>query len=302
MRRPRLLRPSMIMLPNGFTLANLFFGVFAIVSSSRGEFDRAVWWILVGGVADALDGRVARATGTGSRFGEELDSLVDAISFGLAPALLMYFAVLTKEGFDWIFVFLFAACAAMRLARFNVEQAGRAKTYFRGLPSPTAGVTLATYYWFSQTPLYTQTAIGDLNWHAMVRFMMAGLGFLMISNVPYRAWPTFSTRTLRGVVGLVVFVALGLGLFLLPKQFFFPVGMTYVIWGVLAAVVKGLLDRPGPFDGADAVLGPAADYDDEIAADAEYGRGEHRRRRRRRRGGRGGPGPAERAPMEDTTK
>ena len=300
MRRPRLPRPSMVMLPNGFTLANLFFGVYAIVASARGDFERAVWYILVGGVADAMDGRVARATGTGSRFGEELDSLVDVISFGLAPAFLMYFAVLTKEGLDWIFVFLFAACAAMRLARFNVEQAGRAKTYFRGLPSPSAGVVLATYYWFSQTPLYTETAIGNLPWHTMVRFMMVGLGFLMISNVPYPAWPTFSTKTLRGMVGLIVFIGLGVGLFLLPKQFFFPVGMTYVISGVLAAVVKGLLDRPGPFDGIDPTLGAASDYDDDIAADAEHERDGHRRHRRRRRGPRGSPIHIDRSGLEDT--
>ena len=114
----------------------------------------------LGGVADALDGRVARATGTGSRFGEELDSLVDAISFGLAPAMIMYFAVLnTRTAGTGCFVFIFTSCAVMRLARFNVEQAGRKKTHFHGLPSPAAGMTLATYYWFSQTPLYNQTVI-----------------------------------------------------------------------------------------------------------------------------------------------
>lgn len=302
MRPPRLPRPSMVMLPNGFTLLNLFFGVFAIVAASRGDHAKAVWYILIGGMADAMDGRVARATGTGSRFGEELDSLVDAISFGLAPALIMYFAVLKTEGWDWIFVFLFAACAVMRLARFNVEQAGRAKRYFRGLPSPAAGGVLATYYWFSQTPLYQETAIGDLPWHTMVRFMMAGLGFLMISNVPYAAWPTFSTKTLRGVIGLVLFVGLAVGLFLLPKEFFFPVGMTYVISGVLAAVVKGLLDRQGPFDDLGDQHDAGADYDDEIAADAELPHDDHRRRRRRRRGGRGHPPPAARATHEDPSQ
>ncbi|HLA14456.1 MAG TPA: CDP-diacylglycerol--serine O-phosphatidyltransferase, partial [Gemmatimonadaceae bacterium] len=135
----------MVILPNGFTLANLFFGVFAIVAASRGEFDTAGLYVVFGGICDALDGRVARATGTGSRFGSELDSLVDAITFGLAPAMIMYFAVLNRTGWDWIFSFLFAACAVIRLARFNVEQAGRAKKYFHGLPSPAAGMTLATY-------------------------------------------------------------------------------------------------------------------------------------------------------------
>src|ERR1700687_1640928 len=159
--RPR--NRGVIILPNGFTLASLFFGMFAIVAASRGEFDTAGLYVVFGGVCDALDGRVARATGTGSRFGSEWASLVDAITFGLAPAMIMYFAVLNGNGWDWIFAFLFTACAVIRLARFNVEQAGRAKRYFHGLPSPAAGMTLATYYWFSQTPLYNQTALCDLN-------------------------------------------------------------------------------------------------------------------------------------------
>src|SRR5205809_4075142 len=106
--RPK--RRGVIILPNGFTLASLFFGVFAIVAATRSEFDTAGLYVVFGGVCDALDGRVARATGTGSRFGSELDSLVDAITFGLAPAMIMYFAVLNRNGWDWIFAFIFTAC------------------------------------------------------------------------------------------------------------------------------------------------------------------------------------------------
>ena len=132
--RGRPVRRAVVVLPNGFTLANLFFGIYAIVAASRGDFGRAGVYVVLGGVCDALDGRVARITGSGSRFGEELDSLVDAISFGLAPAMIVYFAVLNQQGWDWIFCFLFTMCAVIRLARFNVEQAGRAKTHFHGLP------------------------------------------------------------------------------------------------------------------------------------------------------------------------
>jgi CDP-diacylglycerol--serine O-phosphatidyltransferase len=245
-RRPRLPRPTLVMLPNGFTLANLFCGIYAIILATKGEHSLAVRFILVGAMCDAMDGRVARATGTGSPFGAELDSLVDAISFGLAPALMMYFAVLHKDNWDWIYVFLFSACAVMRLARFNVEQAGRAKKYFRGLPSPAAGGVLATYYWFSQTPLYNDTILADLPWYTLLRWLMATLAFLMISNVPYPAWPTFSLRTVRGAIGLAIFVALGFGLIFLPKEFFFPVGISYVLFGVVAAVLRGLTERqPG---------------------------------------------------------
>jgi CDP-diacylglycerol--serine O-phosphatidyltransferase len=281
MRRPRLPRPSMVMLPNGFTLMNLFFGVFAIVTASRGDYERAVWYIIAGAICDAIDGRVARATGTGSRFGEELDSLVDAISFGFAPAILIYFAVLRKDGLDWVFVFLFSACAVMRLARFNVEQAGRKKTHYRGLPSPVAGGILATYFWFSQTPLYNETVISDLPWHTMVRFLMAGLSFLMISNVPYPTVPTFSIRTLRGVLGLIVFIGLIFGMIFLPKDFFFPVGMLYVTFGVVSSFLKGLLDRQQADDGIDAVdrENLFGEQDDDAALDDDEEPRPHRRRR-----------------------
>ena len=295
MQRPRLPRPSMVMLPSGVTLLNLFFGIFAIVAAARGDFGRAVLYVLIGAIADAIDGRVARATRTGTRFGEELDSLVDAISFGLAPAMIMYFAVLHKDGWDWLFVFGFTACAVIRLARFNVEQAGRAKTHFRGLPSPAAGGVLASYYWFSQTSLYTETAIGGLPWHILLRYLMALLAFLMVSDVPYPAWPTFSLRTVRGVIGLLGFLALAIGLVFLPREFFFPVGIGYVILGVATAVMNGLLDRgnrSGFQEAAEApdddepVAEPSELADELAAGDEPY---PSRRRRRRRRRGRGGP-------------
>jgi CDP-diacylglycerol---serine O-phosphatidyltransferase len=288
-RRPRFPRPSMVMLPNGFTLMNLFFGVLAIVTAARGDHARAVWFIIWGAVCDAIDGRVARATNTGSRFGEELDSLVDAISFGFAPAILMYFAVLRKDGLDWIFVFLYSACAVMRLARFNVEQAGRKKTYYHGLPSPVAGGVLATYFWFSQTAFYNETIISDLPWHTMVRFLMAGLGFLMISNVPYPVIPTFNLKTFRGAIGLIAVIGLVFGLIFLPKDFFFPVGMLYVTYGVVSAVLRGLLDRPlrgiGEAGGEQKNL--FTEEDDE--ADPEEEEETRRRRRHRFRGQRHKP-------------
>jgi CDP-diacylglycerol--serine O-phosphatidyltransferase len=199
----------------------------------------------------------------------------------------MYFAVLRREGLDFFFVFLFTACAVMRLARFNVEQAGRAKTHFRGLPSPVAGGTLATYYWFSQTALYQQTVISDLPWHTMVRFLIVGLSFLMISNVPYPAMPTFSVKTVRGILGLVVFIGLAFGLIFLPKDFFFPVGMLFVTYGVVSAVVRGLLDRPQFIEGGDASDGDDTfGEDDDDALDEDLPR---RRRRRRFRGQRHKP-------------
>ena len=248
-RRPEV-RRAVVLLPNGFTLFNLFCGIYAIVLASRGRFGTAAFFVVLGGVADSLDGRIARATGTGSRFGEELDSLVDAISFGLAPALIMFFAALKTDGNDWIYVFIFASCAVIRLARFNVEQAGRPKTHFHGLPSPAAGMTLATYYWFSQTPLYTDTVIffthdrtiAELPWHTILRWLMVGLAYFMISDVPYPAVPTVGYRSARQIVGTSIVVGSVLGLIFLPREFIFPALVAYVLFGAVKWAALGFLD------------------------------------------------------------
>lgn len=302
---PRVPRPNVrqmvVILPNGFTLLNLFFGIWAIVLASGDDFGRASLMIVLGAVADAFDGRVARLTKTGSKFGEELDSLVDAISFGLAPGLIMYFAVLDREGWAWLFVFIFAACAVMRLARFNVEQAGRKKAYFHGLPSPSAGMTLATFYWFSQTPLYQQTIIGDLPWQSIIPWIMAGLSFLMISSVPYPVFPTISFRSVRGILGSVIIIGTIVGLVVLPRQFFFPALMGYVLYGAVKAFLLGLMER---IPTGDVLLEEEEDEEEEpvpapvMATEQSAGRRRRRRRGRRRPGDNPTP-PMHRAVEED---
>lgn len=284
-------RRAVVVLPNGLTVANLFFGVWAIVAAARGSFATAGLYVVLGGVADMLDGRVARATRTGSNFGSELDSLVDAISFGLAPAMIMYFAVLNRDGWDWIWSFIFVACAVVRLARFNVEQAGREKSYFHGLPSPAAGITLATYYWFSQTPLYNETNIAGWPWHQMLRLVMGGLAVLMISDVSYPAFPRVGYRRPSEIVGSIVVLATIAGVFFLPRQFFFPAGVLYVVYGLVRTVVMGLLDRRNTGDSpviADDLIGrhgPGETHGFAHSAAAEHpaGANAHVQRRRRRR-------------------
>ena len=291
-RRP--MRRAVILLPSGLTIANLFFGIFAIVAAARGDLSRAGLYVVLAGIFDVFDGRVARATNTGSPLGSELDSLVDLVSFGVAPAMIMYFAVLNREGWDWVFSFAFIACAALRLARFNVEQAGRAKRYFHGLPSPAAGLTLATYYWFSQTSLYNDTNIANLQWHVMLRFVMAGLGALMVSDASYPAVPTVGFRSLREILGTTVVLGTIIGVFFVPKQFFFPACLAYVVYGLGRSVLLGLLGRP-PLGEQDADLDNDEDDDNAAAgpldrpasvtlayAPSEVTSAVRRRRRRRR--------------------
>jgi CDP-diacylglycerol--serine O-phosphatidyltransferase len=210
--------------------------------------------------------------------------------------MIMYFAVLNQQGWDWILCFMFTMCAVIRLARFNVEQAGRAKTHFHGLPSPAAGLTLATYYWFSQTNLYSETMISDLPWHQMLRFIMVGLSFLMISNVSYAAVPTIGYKSIREVLGSLVVLGTIIGVIFLPKQFFFPALMAYVLYGLARTVFFGLLDRlpSGEIDAEenDVYLPDEATFG---AADNPLGR--RRRRRRRLRGER--PLPPTPTTLED---
>ena len=326
MKRARFRRPevrrAVVLLPNGFTLFNLFCGIYAVVLASRGRFGTAAFFIVLGGVADSLDGRIARATGTGSRFGEELDSLVDAISFGLAPALIMYFAALRTDGNDWIYVFIFASCAVIRLARFNVEQAGRPKTHFHGLPSPAAGMTLATYYWFSQTSLYNDTVIfftdnrtlAELPWHTILRWLMVGLAYFMISDVPYPAVPTIGYRSARQLLGTSIIVGSILGLIFLPREFIFPALVAYVLFGAVKWAALGFLDivpdrrsvfleeeadvdptlaENLPEHEAEAVapVVPTASLNGE-AAEVQEPTNRRRRRRRRHRGERPNPPPS----------
>jgi CDP-diacylglycerol--serine O-phosphatidyltransferase len=291
-------RRAVVLFPSGLTLANLFFGVFAIVAASKLQFTQAGWYVVLGGICDAFDGRVARATNTGGKFGEELDSLVDAITFGLAPAMIMYHAVLNKTGWDWVWSYLFVACAVLRLARFNVEQAGSAKTYFQGLPTPAAGITLATYYWFSQTPLYTETNVANWPWHWTLRIVMGTLSFLMISNVPYPVVPNVGFRSVKGLIGLAVLVG-GVSLLLFGRlEYFFPLAVAYVAFGLVRAVGLGWLERQragsaldnGEDDDVEPVpvrretsREPAAAAGPAAIADGVDGTGMPRRRRRRRR-------------------
>lgn len=240
--RRRTLQRGVIILPSAFTLGNLFFGVYAMVSASRGNFMWAGWCIIFAGVLDMLDGRVARFTRTGSAFGAELDSLVDAISFGVAPGLIMFHLFFADTEWSWILSFVYITAVVVRLARFNIEQGGEAKRYFHGLPSPSAGMTLASFYPFSQTPLF-ETHLGDLPWGEIMAIGMVLLGVLMVSHVPYAKVGRIGVRTPRGIANTVLaLAALFLALYV-PEYYFFTVLVLYITWGLVKSVLLGFLDR-----------------------------------------------------------
>ena len=260
-RREGLKRPSMrqvvVVMPSAFTLGNLFFGFWAIVSAFNGNFRWAGWFIVFAGILDMLDGRVARLSGTGTRFGAELDSLVDVISFGVAPALLMYFLDFSNAGrFAWILCYIYVVAVALRLARFNVLSAGKPPSaWFTGLPSPSAGMTLAVYYPFSQTTWYQESIAYylDLQHEGLVVLMLL-LAVLMVSNVKYPKFPPIGIRSRKGIFGLTVHVIILIGGLFAPEYFLFPLGLFYVAFGIVRATVLGLMERPEPVPVIDECL------------------------------------------------
>ena len=248
------IRRVVIVVPSLFTLFNLFFGIWSMVLATRAEFYRAAWFIVFAGILDTLDGRVARISGTGTRFGAELDSLVDIVSFGVAPAFLMYRVEFAGAGSAaWIFCYFYVMAAAIRLARFNVTQAGRAKSYFIGLPSPAAGMTVATFYPFTQTELFA--SLHRLPWHLLLNFLMIALTILMVSNVHYPTLPRAGFRTLSGLLGLLLIVVILVFGIWQHDVFLFPLGIVYMSYGVVRAVLLGFFKAPAEDEEAE-IAGP----------------------------------------------
>jgi CDP-diacylglycerol--serine O-phosphatidyltransferase len=281
---PRLQR-GVIIVPSAFTLGNLFLGIWAIVAAARREYTAAAWLIVWAAVLDTIDGRVARATKTGSRFGEELDSLVDAISFGVAPAIITYHIFLADTTWGWVAAWFYIAAAVIRLARFNVEQAGHAKVAFHGLPSPSAGMTLATFYPFSQTQVFRDN-FSHLPWQTIMTVMLFVLALLMMSHVLYPVMPKAGFRSARGIGNSVFLLANIAAAVTIPALFFFPMSIAYVSYGIIKAVAYGFFER---LPGGDPLLDEEPDEAGAELREISYSelsppRRFGMRRRRRRRG------------------
>lgn len=183
-------------LPNLFTTGALFAGFYAIISAMDENFSAAAVAIFVAMALDGLDGRVARMTNTSSAFGEQYDSLSDMVSFGLAPALVMFSWALAELGkLGWGAAFLFAACAALRLARFNTQIGKVDKKYFVGLASPPAAALIASIVWFGHAGSV------EVGIAVIAAFVTALAGLLMVSNVRYYS---FKDIDFRGRVPFVV--------------------------------------------------------------------------------------------------
>ena len=195
----RVRRRGIYLLPNLFTTAALFAGFYAIVQAMNGRFDQSAVAIFVAMVLDMLDGRVARLTKTQSAFGAEYDSLSDMVSFGAAPALIVYEWALRGMGkLGWIAAFVYVAGAALRLARFNTMLEVADKRYFQGMPSPAAAALVAGFVWIADDNAIDPESV---RWIAWVVTVFAGL--TMVSNLKYYSFKTINLR--RSVPFLAIF-------------------------------------------------------------------------------------------------
>ena len=225
-------RKGIYILPNLFTLAGLFGGFYAIVMAMNGRFDQAAIGVFCAMVLDSLDGRVARMTNTQSAFGEQMDSLSDMVSFGAAPALIAYIWALTSLGrWGWIAAFVYCACAALRLARFNVNTAVVDKRFFQGLPSPAAAALVAGFIW-----LMTEAGVdgNEVRWITFALTLYAGL--TMVTNVPFYSFKDVSLK--RSVpFAVIVLIALGIAVINIdPPTVMFGL---FVIYGLSGYVLYG---------------------------------------------------------------
>jgi CDP-diacylglycerol---serine O-phosphatidyltransferase len=229
------------LLPQLLTTGNLAAGFYSITLSFKGDIDRGALAIVFAALFDALDGRVARLTRSTSRFGMEYDSIADTVSFGVAPAILAYSAGALQElGWTgWVLAFLYTACAALRLARFNVTP-GRYAGRFDGLASPAAAGMVLSAVWFagflreSGIPIEIPAPVAGLG--------VAVVGLLMVSPIPYRS---FKNVRLGGSFSTLVLLVLG-GVVLLtkPSVTFFLAGLAYVASGPLEALWRWRTGRP----------------------------------------------------------
>lgn len=233
------------LLPNAFTTAALLAGFYAMVAAINGDTIAACVAILVAGVLDGLDGRIARMTNTQSEFGVQYDSLSDMVSFGIAPAILVFTWVsgalgtpeTTAANFGWLAAFFYCACAALRLARFNAQAGVADKAYFQGMASPAAAGTVMSTIWFAIDRGITPEQIA---WPILLLTIV--LGALMVSQVRYfsfKQWPASGRVPIARIFLLVVIVAL---MAIDLPAVLFAIGVIYTLSGPILTV-KGRHSR-----------------------------------------------------------
>ena len=226
------------LLPNMITTAGMFSGFYAIVAAMDGRFEAAAVAIFIAMVLDGLDGRVARLTNTQSEFGVQYDSLADMVSFGLAPALVVYewsLKFMLSVGwakFGWLAAFIYAASAALRLARFNSQIATAEKAYFRGLPSPSAAGVLAGLVWAA-----TDLGLTGESMVYVAFVLTVSMGLLMVSNIRYYSFKEFDFKNRVPFVAILIVMLVYAFASIDPPKVLFSGFLIYAIFGIVYTLV-----------------------------------------------------------------
>jgi CDP-diacylglycerol--serine O-phosphatidyltransferase len=251
----RKLRRGIYLLPTSLTTGSLCCGFFSLIESSRGRYETAALLIIAAGILDGLDGRIARLTGTESEFGVEFDSMADISSFGIAPAFLAYeWALQPFHRVGWLIAFLFVACAATRLARFNIQHGTMDKRFFAGLPSPAAAGAIASVALaFPEPP-------SQLGYSVLIGVLVASAGLLMVSHVRYRSGKGLDLKSPRSYLWVVAIVLVLVAVLVHPRSLMVIAGL-YLLSGP-AAWVAGWITRGRGDPSGDLGVAPAGEVVD----------------------------------------
>lgn len=226
-----MIKPNLIyILPNLFTASGIFVGMISVVKASKGEFETAAWLILLALIFDGLDGRIARLTNTTSKFGVEFDSLADIISFGVAPAMLLYFYIGGDYGrFGILVSALYVIFGAIRLARFNVTTAHIDPSVFIGLPIPAAAIFVASWVFLFHE--YDQKEVGML-----LLIMVLAVALLMVSNFRYPSFKKIDMKKPLVFKTLIILTLIASLIYLFSTEGCALVILTYVLYGPTRAL------------------------------------------------------------------
>ncbi len=232
-------RRGIYLLPNSLTTGALFAGFYAVIAAMNGQFEGASLAIFIAMILDGLDGRVARMTNTQSDFGAEYDSLSDMISFGIAPALIMYTWSLSTLGkIGWIASFIYVVGAALRLARFNTQIGHADKRYFQGLASPASAGFLVGFVW-----LCTENNIAGSSLSYLVLFFTAGAGLLMVSTIKYRSFKDLDLKNKVPFVTILIMVLIFVSIVYHPPFILFTIFALYSFSGLFGHMIRKIKKR-----------------------------------------------------------
>jgi len=231
------MKRGIYLLPNILTTFGLFSGFFAIILATKGQYAESAIAIFIAMLWDGLDGRVARLTNTQSEFGEQYDSMADMVSFGVAPALLMYFYLFEGLGkIGWIGAFVYVAAGSLRLARFNTQIGVQDKRYFQGLPSPAAAALIAGLVWTKEMmgpSVYDDQFLVIGSW-----IILVSAGILMVSNVRYYSFKEINFKGRSSFKLLLLATLIMIVVSLWPSAILFIFFFVYAVSGLVLTMIE----------------------------------------------------------------